>query len=203
MSRSFIAALPVLLSVGAACGSSDDALGPTMDAGPLVCAPLPAAEKPAASCDVTVQPMPVPGVIQHVPQGSAVAYCSTPPANGNHYPVWAAFREYDKPLLWPNLVHSMEHGAILFLYKCDGGCPEIVEGLRRVRDALPVDPKCDGETVRRIIIAPAPDIDSKVAAASWTAIYKAPCLDAPSLDQFARDHYAKTNEDICSPGKIF
>ena len=37
----------------------------------------------------------------------------------------------------------------------------------------------------------------------WTGIYKAPCVDAPSLDQFARAHYAKTIENLCSPGQVF
>jgi hypothetical protein len=209
MPRCFAAALP-LFFVFAACGDDLSITDPpaprgssggAADAG--ACEPGPAPEKPAASCDVTIERVPVRSSINHVPEGTAITYCSNPPANGDHYPVWAAFQEYDKPIQWPYLVHSMEHGAVLLLYKCEGPCPEIVDGLRRVRDAIAADPLCDAATPRRIIIAPSPTLDSTVAAASWNAILKAPCVDVPTLENFVRSNYALGPENFCIPGRIF
>jgi hypothetical protein len=96
----------------------------------------------------------------------------------------------------------MEHGAVLLLYKCDGPCPEILDALRAARDRVPIDPLCAASgTDKRIIIMPTPSIPTKVAAAAWGATYTADCIDAPSLDAFITDHYAKSSENICNPGQ--
>ncbi len=202
----------VLLAVSiAACGGDDDSSDttPTPDGGtdpaPAVCPdPPPAPQKPAASCDVSIHVSPVSPSVRHVPEGTAIEYCTNPPSGGDHYPIWAAFQEYDKPVEWPYLVHSMEHGAIVLLYKCDPACPEIVDVLRKVRDEAAADPICDGQpTPKRIIIAPSPTIPTKVAAAAWGAAYTADCADQPTLAAFVRDYYAKGPENICFPGKVF
>jgi hypothetical protein len=191
------------------CGDDDSSGDPSSSGGPSttaapVCAQAPASQKPAASCDVTIDLPPVRTSIRHLPEGTKITYCSNPPASGDHYPVWAAFQEYDRPIDWPYLVHSMEHGAVLLLYKCDGACPDVVEALRKVRDEAAADPLCaDQPTPKRIIIVPSPTLDTKVAAAAWDATYKAPCVDAPTLAAFVRDHYAKGPEDFCFPGRVF
>jgi hypothetical protein len=203
-----------LLAVSvAACGGNDDSsdMNPTTspDGGggssPAVCPdPPPAPQKPAAFCDVSIVVSPVSPTIRHVPEGTAIQYCTNPPSGGDHFPVWAAFQEYDKPIDWPYLVHSMEHGAVVLLYKCDPACPEIVDVLRKVRDEAAADPLCAGQaTPKRIIIAPSPTIPTKVAAAAWGAAYTADCADQPTLAAFVRDYYAKGPENFCSPGRIF
>lgn len=202
-----LASLAALLLVLAACGDDDAGAGGAATTGdaaaPLVCDPLPPPQKPAASCDVTIDFPAVATNVQHRPIGTPLTYCTTPPSSGDHYAIWAAFKEYDKPIEWPYLVHDLEHGAILLLYKCDGPCPEILDALRRVRDSAAVDPLCDADTQKRIIIAPAPSLETKVAAAAWDAIYRAPCADVPTLEAFVRDHYRKGPEDLCSPGQSF
>ncbi len=143
-----------------------------------------------------------------MPEGTPIEYNSNPPSSGPHYPIWAAFQEYDKPIARPYLVHDLEHGAIVLLHNCalakpNAPCPGIIEQLRKVRDAVPTDPKCDAATRVRVIIAPDPDLDVPVAAAAWGFTYKADCVDAPTLEQFAKDNYAKGPEDFCTPGKVF
>src|SRR5262249_13772703 len=123
---------------------------------------------------------------------------------GDHYPVWAAFQEFDHPIDWPYLVHSMEHGAVVLLYKCETACPDVLDVLRKVRESAAADPLCAPfGSDKRIIIAPSTTIETKVAAASWEAIYRAPCADSGTLEAFIRDHYAKGPENFCSPGKSF
>jgi len=197
-----LAALPIFSTV--ACGD-DDADGSgrgTGEAAAPVCAQAPAPEKPAASCDVTIE-SPPPGNVRHLPEGTAITYCSNPPSGGDHYPVWAAFQEYAAPVDWPYLVHSMEHGAVVLLYKCDpSGCPDIVDQLRKVRDDAAADPLCVPGT-KRIIIAPSPTIPTTVAAAAWGKTYQAPCVDLPTLEAFVRDNYGKGPENFCTPGRTF
>jgi hypothetical protein len=189
----------------AGCGDENEttAVTPsTSDAGSNECAPAPPAAKPAASCEVTIESPPV-GSANHLPEGTQITYCSNPPSSGPHYPVWADFQVYDKPIEWPYLVHSMEHGSVVLLYKCDApGCPEIVADLVKVRDNAAADPLCSAGT-KRIIVAPSTTILTKVAAAAWGKTYQADCVDMPTLEAFVRDNYAKGPENICVPGRTF
>jgi hypothetical protein len=197
-----------------ACGGDDDgASAGSTDAGPLVCAPPASPQKPAASCEVTLESPAMQGQAGvHVPSGSAVTYCSNPPSSGPHYAIWADFQVYKAPVPAPYLVHSLEHGAVVLYWKCHppagaaDECPEpeaLVNELRKIRDNVPVDPLCVAPTRARIIIAPSKDINTEVAAAAWGATYQAACVDPPTLEAFVRDHYAKGPEDVCVPGLTF
>lgn len=188
-----------------ACGNGSDGSAATQDAGPVVCANAPAPQKPAAACDVEIGSPPVPAV-RHVPEGTALSFCSNPPSGGSHYPIWANFQEFEKPVDWGYLVHSMEHGAVVLLYKCDavdaGGCPAVLDAFHKVRDEAAPDPLCTAGT-KRIIIAPSPTIPTMVAAAAWGKTYTAPCVDLPTLSAFVRDNYGKGPEQLCAPGTTF
>jgi hypothetical protein len=154
----------------------------------------------AAACNVRLDSPPLMTTV-HIPHFAPVVYNSNPPSSGPHYTTWANYQEYADPVDDRYLVHSLEHGAILFLYKCeDAGCPEIVDALRAVRDALPSDPLCDPSIRERIIIAPRPANDVTVAAAAWGQTYRADCVDAASLAKFVADHYAMAPENFCGPG---
>jgi len=197
------------LSAGAlvlACSSStsntDPSAPPTGTDGGLIdrgrlAAPL----HPAASCEVTIDtPELLPGI--HVPEGTQINYSSNPPSSGSHYPIWANFQEFTTPLEDGYLVHSLEHGAIALLYKCDDGaaCTANIEALRKVRDSLPTDPLCDPSIRVRVVIAPYPKMDVPVAAVAWGWTYKAACVDVPTITQFANDHYAQGTENLCAAG---
>lgn len=185
---------------------------------------LPAPIRPDASCDVVIETPPL-LASPHVPEGTVVDYNSNPPSSGPHYPIWANFGEYPAPVQAGYLVHDLEHGAVLLLYKpcdddaganaadaLDGGdvdasaastCASIKDALRRVRDAIHTDPVCDPSIRVRVIIAPYPDLDVPIAAAAWGWTYRANCLDEDSLRDFAVAHYGQGPENICAPGQMF
>lgn len=129
-------------------------------------------------------------------------YNSNPPSSGNHSPVWAAYKTFAKPVPRENYVHNLEHGAIVFVYKCDepSGCPDVVASLEAVVASLPSDPLCQAPERVRAVVTPDPLLDVPVAAAAWGKVYKASCVDAASLRQFAVDNYDKAPEHTCSPG---
>jgi len=142
---------------------------------------------------------------QHVPEGTDITYDSNPPSSGPHYPIWAAYQTYAKPIARGYYVHDMEHGAVVFLYKCDAadGCPDVVRALRDASNTIDTDPLCvsDGEGVRvRTVITPDPLLDVPVAAAAWGYTYRATCVDPPSLAGFAKAHYAQAPENMCANG---
>jgi hypothetical protein len=138
----------------------------------------------------------------HVPEGTAVAYCTRPPSSGFHYPVWADYRTYDKPVAAPYLVHALEHGAVVITYRCATSCPAIASQLQSVIDARPQDPMCGGTIKSRIILAPDPSLDVAVGAAAWQWTYRASCVDASSLSSFIDAHYALAAENTCAPGVV-
>lgn len=160
---------------------------------------------PDASCLVTIDTPPLLPAT-HVAIGTDVSYDSNPPSSGPHYPIWAAFQEFQAPVDRRYYVHDLEHGAIVLLYNCalasggDAGCEALVQGLRDAVTSLATDPLCDPSIRVRTVITPDPLIASPVAAAAWGWTYNAACLDAPTLRQFAKDHYGQGPEQVCAQG---
>ncbi|MDQ3036674.1 MAG: DUF3105 domain-containing protein [Myxococcota bacterium] len=139
---------------------------------------------------------------EHRPVCSAIEYPVHPPASGAHYSQWAAFGTYDAPVPPGFLVHSLEHGAIVLAYRCDGGdCPEITSALAAIVSEHGEDPLCRGEaSPSRFVIVPDPELEQPIAAIAWEHVYLATCLDLPSLRAFVDLHYGQAPEDLCAPG---
>jgi Protein of unknown function (DUF3105) len=138
----------------------------------------------------------------HVPEGTAITYSSSPPSSGPHFQEWANFQEFNVPLEDGFLVHSLEHGAVELLYG-PGATPQDLAALRKIRDSIPTDPICDAAIRVRVVIAPYAKMDVPFAAVAWGWTYKAKCLDAETMGQFAKDHYNHGTEDLCVPGRSF
>lgn len=158
---------------------------------------------PDASCFVEIDSPPLLPAL-HVPIGSSIEWDSNPPSSGPHYPIWAAYQAYTSPVPRGYYVHDEEHGGIVLLYQCDdAACPEVAAALQSVSDAIPDDPLCAaaGQGVRvRTVITPDPLIDVPIAAAAWGWVYRAQCLDLPTLTAFAQQHYAQGPEVLCADG---
>jgi hypothetical protein len=177
---------------------------------------------PEASCFVRIDSPPLLPA-NHVPIGSDITtWNSNPPSSGDHYPIWAAYQEYDSAVPRGYYVHDLEHGAIDFLYDCDlldGGtppsdaatdadpdatvmspCDAIVQGMRDSVASIPDDPLCDPSVRVRHVITPDPLIQYPVAAAAWGWTYNAACIDVPTLKAFANAHYGQGPEDFCTNG---
>src|SRR4051794_17713133 len=177
-----------------ACGSDDEArdLGPADASADRVAAnprraetgaeaslpeaaPVDAAPIDAGPCNARIASFPILDS-PHVPDATVVVYSSNPPTSGPHYQTWANFQELTHQVDDGYLVHSLEHGAVLLLYKCEGAaCDAIVPALRAVRASVPDDPLCDPAIRTRVIIAPRSANDVPVAAAAWGWTYRADC----------------------------
>lgn len=142
----------------------------------------------------------------HVPDGTPIVHATNPPSSGPHYGEWANFQEFTSPVADGHLVHAMEHGAVLLLYKCGddaGTCAVLRDEVRAVRAAVPDDPLCSAGIRTRVILAPRPSNGAVVSAAAWGHTYQADCVDPISLGAFIAAHYAQAPENFCSPGTIF
>jgi len=193
--RRLLLATAVLLATGllAACGQGTTEPGSRTfhpDAEPIA---------PYAECTVTITDEPATSAA-HVPACSELAFGAYPPSSGTHFSSWAAFGEYDAPVPWGFLVHSLEHGAVVLAYRCETECPELVAGLRAVIDAHGDDPVCRLEDGPRFVLVPDPDLEWPIAAVAWEHRYVATCLDPESLGAFVDEHYGQAPEDLCVPG---
>ena len=157
-----------------------------------------------APCAISIEQWAL-GEATHVAAGTSLTWPSNPPSSGSHFPQWAAFQEFMTPVPRGNYVHSLEHGAVVLLYNCDlvdaATCDSIKTALRSVSAAISDDPKCSGLPTRvRTVITPDPKLAEPLAAVSWGFIYRAACVDQPSLNAFAIERYAKAPEDLCAAG---
>ena len=74
----------------------------------------------------------------HVAAGSPITYENIPPASGPHYLVPAPYGVYRDEAAEGAWVHSLEHGAIVLLYRCDVDCNEVVPTMETIYRTLPV-----------------------------------------------------------------
>jgi hypothetical protein len=138
---------------------------------------------------------------EHVTTCSPLEYDVHPPIGGPHYTTWADFGIYDRPVPWPFLVHSLEHGAVILAYNCPDGCPDVVALFEQLA-AERTDPRCRRYgTLNRVIVVPDPELATPIAAVGWEHRYSATCLDEPSLRAFVDGRYARGREDTCLPGE--
>jgi hypothetical protein len=149
------------------------------------------------ACTAVVAQHPEEG-FQHLTCPAPLAFGTVPPSSGNHYGEWADFHTYPSPVHWGNLMHSMEHGAVVIVYNCPGGCPDEVSAAQVFIDNLPADPLCTDVDARRVILAPDPTLDVRWAAAAWTWTLRADCFDHDAFAAFVRDHYAQGRENFCT-----
>jgi hypothetical protein len=138
--------------------------------------------------------------ILHAVLCSQLCYGTSPPSSGRHYPPpnWAAFKVYDAPVPWGFLVHSLEHGAVVVVYNCPGGCPADEIAAARSWAAAVQDPL--GCQPPRVILAPDPTLDVPWAAAAWGWTLRAAAFDAAAFQAFYTEHAANTAEDFCNDG---
>lgn len=137
----------------------------------------------------------------HVETCGELPLGSSPPTGGDHFGVWADFRAYDEPVPWGFLIHSMEHGAVVLAYRCEGDCDELRVALEDLAGTID-DPLCrvGGDALARVIVVPRPDLEAPIAALSWEHAYLATCLDVPSLRAFVEANLGNAPEDLCVPG---
>ncbi len=147
------------------------------------------------------------------PQDPSI-YNSRPPSSGMHCDAWGRWEEFTptKPLAACNFLHNLEHGAVVLLYNCPEGCPEVVEVLRGVvNDVALIDPNCAGQGIKRLLITPYAEMEAKLAAVAWGYTWTSECVDGQTHDQllaFIRARWGTTPADtapepsICEHGSV-
>ena len=155
-----------------------------------------------AQCTAVIEQHPEEGYT-HIACTSPTNYQTVPPSSGNHFGCWPEYRTFDVPVPWGNLVHALEHGAVVIVYNCattDPSCADEVARAQTFIDSLPLDTAFGCPSTRRVILAPDPTLRWRWAASAWTWTLSADCFDETAFRQFYTDHYDKAPESICSGG---
>ncbi len=125
---------------------------------------------------------------EHIPNSQVPNYNSDPPTNGPHYgqPFSARFyEEADLTSLPPNpdghLVHSLEHGYVIFWYNCTLLDEEACNTLKsQIRDVM------NEFNNVKLIAFPRDSIGAPLVMTSWGRLQKFDEFDADLAGQFIR-----------------
>ena len=120
-----------------------------------------------------------------------VTYDRTPPAGGNHAPVWLNCGIYGQPVPNENAVHSLEHGAVWITYQPSLPAAD-VQSLRTL-----VASRYEG-LQRYVILSPYPRLPAPVVATAWGHQLSLQSADDPRIAQFI-DYYREGPQDL-EPG---
>ena len=104
----------------------------------------------------------------------AVDYAQSPPAGGEHNPIWQNSGFYEEPVHIETAVHTLEHGAVWITYSFN--LPQ--EDKDRIRELV------SGQEC--VLASPYPDLDASVVASAWGKQLRLEGADDPDLERFIR-----------------
>ncbi len=200
---------PLLLAVSlmSAChGDIADGESMACSATPLSCSDVPEGQACPATCDDSswapgecvdgVGERQEFGGQMHIALPTPLNYSASPPASGDHRPMWACWGEYEF-LPATRWIHNLEHGGIAFLYHpCT---PEaLVDELRSFVRSI----EDDDAGPFRWIMTPYSGLPSAISVVAWEWVYSADCVRAPEIREFIRQHYRNAPEDVVSAGRF-
>jgi hypothetical protein len=117
----------------------------------------------------------------------SVVYNSTPPTSGPHLPQLTNWGVHSEPIPNELQVHNLEDGGVMVQYNCEG-CDELVNQLQGVVRRHP----------DHVVLAPYPDMDSRIALTAWGRIDKFEEFDEDRIVAFI-DAYAGIDNHAIRP----
>lgn len=115
-----------------------------------------------------------------------VTYAQTPPAGGDHNPVWLNCGIYTSPVANENAVHDLEHGAVWITYQ-----PTLAKA-----DIDKLTKYAKGQTY--LDLSPYPNLPAPVVASAWGKQIKLTGADDPRLKAFVKKY--KQGSQTPEPG---
>ena len=103
-----------------------------------------------------------------------VDYAQSPPAGGEHNPIWQNAGFYEEPVRNETAVHTLEHGAVWITYS--PYLPQ--EDKSRIRELV------SGQEC--VLASPYPGLDAPVVASAWGKQIRLGGADDPDLERFIR-----------------
>jgi hypothetical protein len=109
--------------------------------------------------------------VPHIP------YNSDPPTSGPHTPYLARWGIHGQSVPKEEQVHNLEDGGVVIQYDCPDGCPELIEKLSAIASRY-----------ERLILAPYPGMDKRIALTAWRRLDKFDEFDEQRIARFIGAH---------------
>ncbi len=114
-------------------------------------------------------------------------YNTFPPTSGPHYGIQAPFDFYTEPVEQFRIVHNLEHGGVVIMYK--GVSDDEVRSLQSLVRQL------NQSGFPKVLLEPYPNLtDAKIAVTAWNWILKLQSYDSTSITKFVNAHYGAKGE---------
>ena len=105
-----------------------------------------------------------------------VTYPQTPPAGGNHSPIWLNCGIYTSPVPNENAVHDLEHGAVWITYR-----PDLPKG-----DIARLTEFATGQSY--LVLSPFPGLPAPVVVSAWGKQLRLSGAADPRLEAFVNQY---------------
>jgi len=178
-----VLACGVVASGSLGCADDDVPRGDAIDAGTLLDAS--ASLEASAACDVPPETFPPFTGGAHV--NGPLDYPDKPPVGGHHNPCWARWGVYDKELASERWVHNLEHGGVVFLFRCDDGCASERAAMASIVNGNP-----------QAILTPYAALPTRFAVVAWGVRITSECFDSARFQRFYDEHVGRGPEQIAS-----
>lgn len=123
----------------------------------------------------------------HVATGAEVDYATSPPTSGPHYGSPAEPGFYTEAPPAGNLVHSLEHGAVVVYYDPTAITPEAEESLRAFA-------RNHDDTWAAVIVVPNDDPESAYVLTAWRTMLRTDDYDAEQVHAFLGEYLGRGPE---------
>ena len=136
------------------------------------------------SCGSCEEYQPV-SIAQHI--SGDIVYADPPPVGGQHNSCWASWGVYDSELRAERWVHNLEHGGVVFLYRCDEPCPDDVSALEGLVRERPL-----------ALLTTYSRLPTRFAVVAWGVRLLSQCLDTVAFTTFYETHVNRGREMVSS-----
>lgn len=127
---------------------------------------------------------------QHVPPDTDVEYNTTPPTSGPHYGATVSAGFYSQAQPAGELVHTLEHGAVVIYYDEDALSPEAEQSLREWASV-------HTGTWQSVVVVPNPydEVDSPFVLTAWRHSLRMSEYDAEVVQAFLAEYLGRGPEN--------
>lgn len=146
--------------------------------------PAPAADTVCDQCGACAEEVEL-GPATH--ELEPIDYADPPPAGGPHNGCWASWGVYETEVPDDNWVHNLEHGGIIFLYRCDGDCDGHLPALTSLAQRLD-----------RTLLTPYAALPTRFAVVAWGRRLLTDCYDEAAFEAFHEGYYDRAPESVAS-----
>jgi hypothetical protein len=114
-----------------------------------------------------------------------IVYPDPPPAGGNHNQCWGTWGVHERELADERFVHNLEHGGVVFLYRCVDGCSAEVSALEEFVGAHDL-----------AVLTPYAALPTRFGIVAWGYRLLSDCFDRAVFERFYADHRDRGLESV-------